>query len=34
MPALSVWTLVLASMFIATEYHWRRRGAGFEESKG
>jgi UDP-N-acetylmuramyl pentapeptide phosphotransferase/UDP-N-acetylglucosamine-1-phosphate transferase len=33
-PALAVWCLVTASLFGLTEYHWRRRGAGFEESKG
>ena len=32
--ALVVWTSVLALLFIRTEYHWRRRGAAFEESKG
>ncbi|HZI83757.1 MAG TPA: hypothetical protein VFF44_07570 [Casimicrobiaceae bacterium] len=33
-PALLLWTAALASLYIVTEYHWRRRGAGFEESKG
>jgi UDP-N-acetylmuramyl pentapeptide phosphotransferase/UDP-N-acetylglucosamine-1-phosphate transferase len=31
---LSVWAAVLALVFAAIEYHWRRRGVGFEESKG
>jgi len=31
---LIVWTAVLALIFAAIEYHWRRRGVGFEESKG
>ncbi len=31
---LIVWTAVLALVFAAIEYHWRRRGVGFEESKG
>ena len=34
LPALALWTLVLGSLFALTEYHWRRRGAEFEESKG
>ena len=34
LPALILWTLVLGSLFALTEYHWRRRGAEFEESKG
>ena len=34
LPALGLWTLVLGSLFALTEYHWRRRGAEFEESKG
>jgi len=33
-PALALWTAVLAVLFTLTEYHWRRRGAEFEESKG
>jgi UDP-N-acetylmuramyl pentapeptide phosphotransferase/UDP-N-acetylglucosamine-1-phosphate transferase len=33
-PALVLWALVAASLFGLTEYHWRRRGAAFEESKG
>jgi UDP-N-acetylmuramyl pentapeptide phosphotransferase/UDP-N-acetylglucosamine-1-phosphate transferase len=32
--ALGLWAAVLGSLFIITEYHWRRRGAEFEESKG
>ncbi len=32
--ALLFWIGALASLYIVTEYHWRRRGAGFEESKG
>jgi UDP-GlcNAc:undecaprenyl-phosphate/decaprenyl-phosphate GlcNAc-1-phosphate transferase len=32
--ALGVWVAILALVFGAIEYHWRRRGAGFEESKG
>jgi UDP-N-acetylmuramyl pentapeptide phosphotransferase/UDP-N-acetylglucosamine-1-phosphate transferase len=31
---LIVWVAVLALIFAAIEYHWRRRGVGFEESKG
>jgi UDP-N-acetylmuramyl pentapeptide phosphotransferase/UDP-N-acetylglucosamine-1-phosphate transferase len=31
---LSVWVAVLALVFAAIEYYWRRRGVGFEESKG
>jgi UDP-N-acetylmuramyl pentapeptide phosphotransferase/UDP-N-acetylglucosamine-1-phosphate transferase len=31
---LSVWVAVLALVFAAIEYHWRRRGVAFEESKG
>jgi UDP-N-acetylmuramyl pentapeptide phosphotransferase/UDP-N-acetylglucosamine-1-phosphate transferase len=31
---LIVWAAVLALVFAAIEYHWRRRGVGFEESKG
>jgi hypothetical protein len=31
---LIVWAVVLALVFAAIEYHWRRRGVGFEESKG
>jgi UDP-N-acetylmuramyl pentapeptide phosphotransferase/UDP-N-acetylglucosamine-1-phosphate transferase len=31
---LAVWAALLALMFVAIEYHWRRRGLGFEESKG
>ena len=34
LAALSLWTVVLGSLFAVTEYHWRRRGARFEESKG
>jgi hypothetical protein len=33
-PALVFWTAVLGVLFTLTEYHWRRRGAEFEESKG
>lgn len=29
-----VWSAILALVFVVIEYHWRRRGAGFEESKG
>jgi UDP-N-acetylmuramyl pentapeptide phosphotransferase/UDP-N-acetylglucosamine-1-phosphate transferase len=32
--ALVLWTAVLASVYAVIGYHWRRRGAGFEESKG
>ena len=32
--ALALWAAVLGSLFVATEYHWRRRGAEVEESKG
>jgi UDP-GlcNAc:undecaprenyl-phosphate GlcNAc-1-phosphate transferase len=31
---LIVWAAVFAVIFVAIEYHWRRRGVGFEESKG
>lgn len=31
---LVVWGVVLALVFAAIEYHWRRRGVRFEESKG
>jgi UDP-N-acetylmuramyl pentapeptide phosphotransferase/UDP-N-acetylglucosamine-1-phosphate transferase len=31
---LVVWAVIVAVMFAAIEYHWRRRGLGFEESKG
>ena len=31
---LAVWAVIIAVMFAAIEYHWRRRGLGFEESKG
>jgi len=31
---LAFWGLILAFVFIAIEYHWRRRGVRFEESKG
>ena len=31
---LIVWAGVLALIFGVIEYHWRRRGVGFEESKG
>jgi len=31
---LAVWAVIVAVMFAAIEYHWRRRGLGFEESKG
>jgi UDP-GlcNAc:undecaprenyl-phosphate/decaprenyl-phosphate GlcNAc-1-phosphate transferase len=31
---LVVWAVIIAVMFAAIEYHWRRRGLGFEESKG
>jgi len=34
LAALCLWTAVLALVFAVIEYHWRRRGAGFEESKG
>jgi UDP-N-acetylmuramyl pentapeptide phosphotransferase/UDP-N-acetylglucosamine-1-phosphate transferase len=34
LPALGVWAFALGSLFALTEYHWRRRGAQFEESKG
>jgi UDP-N-acetylmuramyl pentapeptide phosphotransferase/UDP-N-acetylglucosamine-1-phosphate transferase len=33
-PALILWTAMLGVLFALTEYHWRRRGAEFEESKG
>jgi UDP-N-acetylmuramyl pentapeptide phosphotransferase/UDP-N-acetylglucosamine-1-phosphate transferase len=29
-----VWSAILALVFVVIEYHWRRRGVGFEESKG
>ena len=32
--ALGVWAVILALVFAAIEYHYRRRGVGFEESKG
>lgn len=32
--ALGLWVAVLGSLFVATEYYWRRRRAEFEESKG
>ncbi len=32
--AIVVWTVILALVFGAIEYHWRRRGIRFEESKG
>jgi UDP-N-acetylmuramyl pentapeptide phosphotransferase/UDP-N-acetylglucosamine-1-phosphate transferase len=32
--ALGLWAAVLGSLFIVTEYYWRRRGAEVEESKG
>jgi len=28
------WSAILALVFAVIEYHWRRRGVGFEESKG
>jgi UDP-N-acetylmuramyl pentapeptide phosphotransferase/UDP-N-acetylglucosamine-1-phosphate transferase len=31
---LIVWAAILAVTFATIEYHWRRRGVGFEESKG
>jgi UDP-N-acetylmuramyl pentapeptide phosphotransferase/UDP-N-acetylglucosamine-1-phosphate transferase len=31
---VGVWTAILAVVFGAIEYHWRRRGIRFEESKG
>jgi UDP-GlcNAc:undecaprenyl-phosphate GlcNAc-1-phosphate transferase len=31
---VATWGVVLALMFAAIEYHWRRRGVRFEESKG
>jgi UDP-N-acetylmuramyl pentapeptide phosphotransferase/UDP-N-acetylglucosamine-1-phosphate transferase len=30
----AVWVAILALVFLVIEYHWRRRGVGFEESKG
>ena len=33
-PALALWAAVLASVYAVIEYHWRRRGAALEESKG
>ena len=32
--AVAVWAAVLALVFAVIEYHWRRRGIRFEESKG
>jgi UDP-GlcNAc:undecaprenyl-phosphate GlcNAc-1-phosphate transferase len=32
--AMGIWVAILAVVFAAIEYHWRRRGVGFEESKG
>jgi hypothetical protein len=32
--ALGIWAVILALVFAAIEYHYRRRGVGFEESKG
>jgi hypothetical protein len=32
--ALGIWVGILALVFAAIEYHYRRRGVGFEESKG
>jgi UDP-GlcNAc:undecaprenyl-phosphate/decaprenyl-phosphate GlcNAc-1-phosphate transferase len=32
--ALLLWVAVLTSVYAVIEYHWRRRGAGFGESKG
>jgi UDP-GlcNAc:undecaprenyl-phosphate GlcNAc-1-phosphate transferase len=34
LAALGVWAAILALVFAAIEYHYRRRGVGFEESKG
>jgi UDP-N-acetylmuramyl pentapeptide phosphotransferase/UDP-N-acetylglucosamine-1-phosphate transferase len=31
---LGAWAGILALIFAAIEYYWRRRGVGFEESKG
>jgi UDP-GlcNAc:undecaprenyl-phosphate/decaprenyl-phosphate GlcNAc-1-phosphate transferase len=31
---LIVWSAILALVFVVIEYHWRRRGVAFEESKG
>lgn len=32
--ALATWAVILALVFATIEYHYRRRGVGFEESKG
>jgi hypothetical protein len=32
--ALALWVGILTLVYALIEYHWRRRGAGFEESKG
>jgi hypothetical protein len=32
--ALGIWAAIFALVFAAIEYHYRRRGVGFEESKG
>jgi len=34
LPALALWAAVLGSVYAVIEYHWRRRGAALEESKG
>jgi UDP-N-acetylmuramyl pentapeptide phosphotransferase/UDP-N-acetylglucosamine-1-phosphate transferase len=34
LPVLGAWAFALGSLLALTEYHWRRRGAQFEESKG
>jgi len=31
---LGAWTILLALLFAAIEYHWRRRGVRGDESKG
>jgi UDP-GlcNAc:undecaprenyl-phosphate/decaprenyl-phosphate GlcNAc-1-phosphate transferase len=34
LAALGIWAVILVLTFGAIEYHYRRRGVGFEESKG